>query len=192
MNYRNYFIFCYQSVSKLVFVILCFIFLLGFGSTCTSKIALDNISQISMVRTPCYGKCPVYTVTFHKDGTAEYKGEAHVERIGIFDGAIADIDFQKLSNLIKSNNFLQMEKEYSAALDLPGVIVEVKMNGVVKQVRADSQAMPPALEEIAQTIDKIASKINCLLILLILQHSINEFLTIPASILSNLTLASVS
>lgn len=39
--------------------------------------------EITMSRTPCFGACPVYSVTLHPDGTVDYLGTQNV----ITDGA---------------------------------------------------------------------------------------------------------
>ena len=51
--------------------------------------AKNNLTYIKIERTPCYGKCPTYSVELKPDGKLIYNGKANVKMLGIFDGQIS-------------------------------------------------------------------------------------------------------
>lgn len=57
--------------------------------------------SISLERTPCYGTCPVYTVTFHRDGQAILSTvNSSDEGVRTYRGKIAPTDFVRLTQLV--------------------------------------------------------------------------------------------
>ena len=122
-----------------------------------------EITEISLEKGACYGKCPVYKVIFKSDGAASYFGEKNVERIGEFKGSIDKFYFYKLSQLIQYENFFDLEDNYESGMtDLPSAYVSVVKNGVRKSVRDYGSEGPIKLWTIETVIDALAEKINWL------------------------------
>ncbi len=61
------------------------------------KVNYDTVLVASLLRTPCYGKCPQYEIRLYASGYATFEGMAHVEHLGQFE---ARVDPQIIENLI--------------------------------------------------------------------------------------------
>ncbi|MBC5826835.1 MAG: hypothetical protein GIW99_04005 [Candidatus Eremiobacteraeota bacterium] len=64
-------------------------------------IPASTIQSITLDRGGCYGSCPVYRVTFERDGSATYKGVAFVDKIGLFSGRA---DFNLIAAWLETQN----------------------------------------------------------------------------------------
>lgn len=47
-----------------------------------AKADITGFDTVTLSRTPCFGKCPVYSVTVHADGSVEYDGKRWVPVTG--------------------------------------------------------------------------------------------------------------
>ncbi len=62
--------------------------------------ALLPFDSISLERTPCFGSCPVYKVTFNRNGTANLEVESwEFDQLKTFTGSISESDFARLTQL---------------------------------------------------------------------------------------------
>ena len=123
-----------------------------------AAIAAIPINSISLERTPCYGPCPIYTITFNKAGTAELEGKDYVPHKGKWHAKIAVRDFVRLSQLVFTAKFFNLENEYSGGwTDNAITIVTVNMGKVNKRVSDYGNVGPAQLWGIAQAIDSISS-----------------------------------
>ena len=87
----------------------------------------NEITEISLERTPCFGTCPVDTITLHPDGTADYFGKMNVARIGHYKGRFNQDDFARLSKLLTDRKFFDFQAGYWPGItDQPGVATTVK------------------------------------------------------------------
>jgi len=127
--------------------------------------ALERLpfERIELERTPCFGACPAYKVTLHRDGSATYEGGAHAPREGDFRGSVDPFDYGRLCHLIESLGFVDLEREYSvgAITDLPTVYVRVwsESAGSVS-VREYGASGPVTLWAIQMAIDAVTMRIR--------------------------------
>ena len=56
---------------------------------------------IRLERTPCYGSWPVYSVAFHKDGSAELNAAANMPQLGRFSGNIRITEFARMCYVLE-------------------------------------------------------------------------------------------
>jgi len=96
-----------------------------------------RISEIALERTPCYGRCPSYTLTLRNDGLVEFTGYEHVSPLGrhvamiaprrFTDIAAYDSFYKKLIGKIAltdvSSSFAMGQIKYTTALPLEFVTV---------------------------------------------------------------------
>src|SRR5579859_6290696 len=61
----------------------------------------STIESIRLDRLGCLVRCRVYTLIFWSDGTAVYRGERYVDRIGTFAGTT---DFAQVAAWLDSEN----------------------------------------------------------------------------------------
>ncbi len=116
----------------------------------------DQIESISLSRSGCYGKCPVYQITLNRDGSILYKGNMFVEHIGSYS-VETDFDFQKFEELVKTSDFFNLEDSYMEDVaDIPSCGVTVRTGSKVKSV-VDNGIGPRELRVFQKEIDKVIS-----------------------------------
>ncbi len=117
-------------------------------------------TEITLERHPCFGFCPVDTVTLRADGSAVYEGKQHVPRIGRYPGSVSPRDFNRLSRFLQDQGFFQLKPRYAVpATDLPTIVTVVTRNG--RQVRVENygDAGPESLWLIERAILGVASTV---------------------------------
>jgi len=116
----------------------------------------EQIESISLSRSGCYGKCPVYQVTINRDGSVEYKGDMFVDHIGTYNVEV-DVDFQKFEDLVKTTDFFNLEDRYiESVADIPVCGVTVRTTSKVKSI-VDNGIGPQKLKFFQREIDKVIS-----------------------------------
>jgi hypothetical protein len=112
----------------------------------------DQITEVTLERTACYGSCPIYKVTLRRDGTISYKGEEFVELKGAYEGKV--YGFERLAQLILSNGYFSLKNNYTInATDLPSTITTVVSGGKRKTVTNYGDTGPIELWGIEMAID---------------------------------------
>jgi hypothetical protein len=71
------------------------------------------ITSIRLARGPCYGTCPVYSVTLRRDGSAQYVGEEFVDRLGTHRGEVYEGTFEYLAAAIEELGFFDLADSYA-------------------------------------------------------------------------------
>ncbi len=119
------------------------------------------IDSIALERTVCFGECPIYTVTFFRSGKAEYVGEAYVDRVGRYEGKLAERSFARLCQLVEHASFGNMKAEYLGAwTDAPSAQVTVTERGQTRKVLDYDEVGPPELWALEQALDNLASRVK--------------------------------
>jgi hypothetical protein len=112
---------------------------------------------ITLERQPCFGFCPVYTLTIHEDGTVIYMGFQHVVEIGVRTTSIDAEDVTALAEAMAQQGYFRWEDEYMVQdiTDQPYVITSLNWDGQYKHiVRYDGDfSAPDALAELEDAID---------------------------------------
>jgi hypothetical protein len=70
--------------------------------------------EITLARDPCFGPCPVYTVTFRLDLSATQVADSGLEPLGAAVGEIGFSDYGRLCYAIESLGFAGFAERYSA------------------------------------------------------------------------------
>jgi hypothetical protein len=120
---------------------------------------------ITLQRTPCFGSCPVYTLSVSPSGQVVYEGKAHVRRLG---AATAQIPKQRVDALlveIDKAGYFGFANRYTSAepacgryaTDSPSVISSATLNGRTKRIEHDygCGAAPGALVVLERRIDEV-------------------------------------
>lgn len=112
---------------------------------------------IALYKSNCFGKCKVYNLKIYKDRTVIYEGIKNVEKIGIFNSVITDVEYQSLINLFEGANFQNLEPTY-----LTGVRDKQKitLEYFQKEVQYQNRAASEELKLITKKIEIIAAKIK--------------------------------
>jgi hypothetical protein len=121
----------------------------------------ELIDSVRLSRGMCYGTCPVYEVIFSRDGTASWHGDAFTQRLGAFEGSVAEDDFERLARFIERTGFFGWNDEYVAPVtDNPTYELEVVRAGHGKRVVQYATDEPPDFWVIAALVDAIAATID--------------------------------
>jgi hypothetical protein len=135
------------------------------GHRPAAKIAFPVIAdwstlQIRLVRTPCFGRCPAYSVEIRGDGTVVYEGEHFVEVQGVHLAHVPDATVRRLFDAFVRADFFWTYDEYrSPVTDLPTSIVTISFDGHSKTVvdyAGEQQGLPKAVADLEDAIDAAA------------------------------------
>lgn len=98
----------------------------------------------SIRKTPCFGKCPVFSVEFSGTGKAFYKGKKNVKRIGEFEADITHIQRGMILEKAQQIGYFNMAKTYpkedQMIADFPMTITNIKFGRQNKTVTNNSDA----------------------------------------------------
>jgi len=140
-----------------------------------------RISEIALERTPCYGRCPSYTLTLRNDGLVEFTGYEHVSPLGRHVAMIAprrftdiaayveDIDFfgthtalsyegrvvGETSIDVRGNRLAVPREVVEHSTDQPTAFVSVLRDGVRKTISDYGSAAPPRIQVLEGLIDEV-------------------------------------
>jgi hypothetical protein len=119
-----------------------------------------------MERAPCYGTCPVYTVSVGGDGEVRFRGISNVAQAGERVARIPREQVDALFRYVDGIGFDRLDTSYTHGTsacgayvtDLPTVVVSVVRSGVTRRVVHDygCAAAPDALPELHRRIDETA------------------------------------
>lgn len=100
-------------------------------------------AELVFSRGGCYGRCPVYSVVIHADGTVDYRGEVFVQTCGSATDKIPVADLRALLTELEDLGFLHLRASYSGEVcsstlsDVSSYTVGVKSPRFDKQVSRD-------------------------------------------------------
>ncbi len=109
----------------------------------------------SLERTPCFGKCPAYTVTIYRSGYATYEGRTHAPRQGRHTGRVDRATLETLLAKADAIGYFGLEDSYDGPVtDLPSTITRIVSGDRDKRIVARYKT-PPALKTFAQQADTL-------------------------------------
>lgn len=128
--------------------------------TTTAAAVEDTTVFLKMQRTPCYGKCPNYTVEISNNGRVNYFGKMFVDFEGQHYGNISTTDVELIKTKIKEVNFFELKDKYdSPATDMPSTIFEATINNQFKKI-TNRHNGPPELKDLEKLVEEIVYKSN--------------------------------
>lgn len=99
-------------------------------------------------RTPCNGRCPVYTATIFADGRVEYDGQRYVPLLGKHTLSLPPATVAAMLAEARRINFGQLAERYVGnTSDLPATIVTVHPAGRPLHAVYASEGIPTDLQE---------------------------------------------
>ncbi|MBL4624052.1 MAG: hypothetical protein JKY42_02760 [Flavobacteriales bacterium] len=118
-------------------------------------------SLIALItRTPCYGRCPAYTVKMYVSGYSSYEGKSHTEMIGTYTGSMSKESLASIVKKVDDIKFFDMNNIYDTNVtDFPSVHVYANQDGKRKQI-IDRQGGPKELKELEILIDEMVKGIE--------------------------------
>ncbi|MBN8573877.1 MAG: DUF6438 domain-containing protein [Candidatus Kapaibacterium sp.] len=122
----------------------------------------EDISDVRIImqRTPCFGTCPVYTVTVTGRGDVQFMGTQFVSKEGESRKQVPVDSVRTLIGMFKDIQFTTLKDEYEdrAMSDAPSAIVTYATKDRSKTVKhyLGDMSAPEQLKKLEQAIDRIA------------------------------------
>lgn len=114
------------------------------------------VTSVQLERTPCYGTCPVYSVTLRPDGTLTYKGREFVKHVGSWTASFSPRDFSSLVHLVLTEGADSYKDSYGTpADDIPSHILTIKRPLGAKVIWESGDRAPDGMHRIMERIDLI-------------------------------------
>jgi len=125
------------------------------GSTANVELSrLDPV--IEMSKGPCYGRCPVFTLTVYENGIASYEGERYTDRLGTYVKKLEKGEMQRLLGEFKRANIWQFRDSYRGRIpDMQSVTITYREGGKKKSVTG-KEIRPNAIKWLETQLDRIA------------------------------------
>jgi hypothetical protein len=117
--------------------------------------ALFPFESISLERTPCYGGCPVYTVTFRRDGSATVERDDWQRRQReTYAGTIGRRDFARLTQLVQAAREVARDRRYRARwTDDYSANIRAESKDSTWEVSDYGEVSPPQVWALATILD---------------------------------------
>ena len=142
---------------------------LALSSCAVGQSTTASFEQISLSRTQCYGRCPVYSVLVRADGSVAYTGGMHVKALGTRTATVSAEDLDLLRVAIRiarlhelRPNYVHLEDGCTRLItDLPSIIITARVGGSESSVNYYMGCKAPEeifgrIKQLADTIDKVA------------------------------------
>lgn len=146
--------------------ILGILLLMGVLSACAAPITPSGGGAtpelITIERQPCFGFCPVYTLSIHGDGHVQYNGTDHVDVTGEQTSTISAAEVQSLADAMIEAGYLEWNDSYmnQDVTDQAYVITSITLSdGTTKRIEhyhGDFSA-PEGLTDVENMIDRTAN-----------------------------------
>jgi hypothetical protein len=109
-------------------------------------------------KTPCFGKCPVYTVQFFSNGKVTWLGRMNVERMGAYEAFVTEGTLKSIRDRAFELNYLDLYNEYphqgKRVADLPSTITFLRVSDIEKQV-VNTHDAPHNLKQFEKYLEEI-------------------------------------
>lgn len=120
---------------------------------------------ISLERTPCFGSCPVYTISVSSSGLVSYEGKANVRRLGKATGQLPIQKIEALLVELERAGYFTFANRYALSeptcrrysTDSPSAISSATFRGRTKRIEHDygCGGVPGALTLLEKRIDEV-------------------------------------
>jgi hypothetical protein len=116
----------------------------------------QHISAISMSRTPCFGKCKVYTVTVDENGSVLYEGKIFVKYKGLYQKQLGKKGVAGFFKSVEQYHIDTCQNKYeSDMMDGPELNYVITYQYGQKEI-VNAQIGPEFLLKISEKIDALA------------------------------------
>ncbi len=131
--------------------------------SCSSKNKLSKKEQkswfLSVEKTPCFGKCPIYKIEINGMAQANKDARRFLDEIGFFKGPVDEVTFAELVSLTKTAEWQNYKGEYLTGYsDLPSTIIRFSEHaGDTVRIRYESSKAPIKLQNLANKVDSLST-----------------------------------
>ncbi len=122
--------------------------------------AKNTITYLKIERTPCFGRCPSYTVEFFKTGQVIYNGKSNTKMKGIHRARMTKAQTIAFFRQFEKYNYAKVASKYrKEATDLPSMHVSMVINGKRKSVM-HAESGPRFFKQIGADVDEKISELR--------------------------------
>jgi len=123
--------------------------------TATKVVSAMDSLFMTIKRTPCYGRCPVYSADIYNSGYVVYNGRRFVKKEGIHISRLSDDEMNSIRHMVERVKYFDFANEYDRPVtDFATTYTTVHLNGKQKTVM-NRVGGPEALIQFQNHIDKI-------------------------------------
>jgi hypothetical protein len=138
------------------------LFIVITASTCWSTkkgVNLDTLTKIAeMEKGPCFGRCPVFTLTIYDNGIASYEGERFTDRLGVYVKTISPTQLKELKDAFVKANVWRFKDVYRGQIpDLQTVTITYYEGDESKSVMG-KDGRPDEIMELEEMLDEIVNE----------------------------------
>ena len=136
------------------FVAIAFMFT---GCGASANMSLNNMDKvIEMTKGPCYGRCPVFTLTIYENGIVSYKGERYTDRLGTYVKKLEKGEMERLLREFKNANIWQYKDAYRGRIpDMQSVSITY-YEGSKKKTVTGKEIRPNPVKWLESLLDQVA------------------------------------
>lgn len=111
-------------------------------------------------RTPCFGRCPYYSISIYRSGYVVYEGKKDVEKMGRFFTWLSKETLKEMGETALKAGYFDLNDEYRNPhlTDFPTIYVEVRYQGKKKKITHYDASPPKALTDMEDYIDHLFSE----------------------------------
>jgi hypothetical protein len=121
--------------------------LVSFHPVFSQNDSKERKAEISIEKTVCFGKCPVYKMTIYRDGYVRYEGKRFAEKMGVWSKKISRKERKALCKKFREANLWQYEDLYQSDLvDLATTHIRFTYKDKTKQISGKNNRPIPVLE----------------------------------------------
>ncbi len=125
-------------------------------TTATSSAQGEELYLLS--KGPCFGRCPVFSMTVYDNGLVKYKGTNFTKMLGTYEKIITAEELTQLAELFEASDFAAYSENYESLLpDLPLVKVGYAMGDSMRIVMG-KETRPASLMTLQNALDNIANQ----------------------------------
>ncbi|RYZ56408.1 MAG: hypothetical protein EOP49_00445 [Sphingobacteriales bacterium] len=129
-------------------------------ATTANSTSASSLSYIKMQRTPCFGRCPYYSVEIYDNGLVRYTGMRFVKDSGIYEKQIDKAQAAKYLAEFQRYRVDTLKKNYDVLIsDIPGINYTFRINNELREVR-NAHFGPVFLKTLGHEVDALVKYEN--------------------------------
>jgi len=134
------------------------LFLFSSCSSLRRGVSFDKADKVlEMSKGPCFGSCPIFTITIYDNGWATYKGKLYTEKLGLHVKKVGKGRLEEIKRELRLANLWQYQNIYRSSLpDLQSVTINYFENGRTKSITG-KEGRPTSVKKIEAFLDKMAA-----------------------------------
>lgn len=112
---------------------------------------------VEFSKSPCYGTCPSYSLVINTDGSMEYIGKRHVDRMGVYTSKIDADTYKAIYTSLKKENMYQYDDVYNADVADGSKTRIIYYGDQGKKAFGTLYTYPGNTKALAETLESIAN-----------------------------------